>query len=417
VCYLLHPAGTLLNYWLFLPFPLFIISYVAISKRYKPFICLAFFCYLGLTLTALDLTPPQHKHHIANLIKDRQQVSVVGTVASIVTFNGKKSRFVLDIEELLIHGHPGQETRFLQTHGKIRLSLRDDVSEALWPGMHVIAAAKIAPVRNYQTPGSFDYTRYLAQQGVHLTGWIDSKHKLLPLAHPDLQQKQWWNPEYQRQQIIHFLRHHLDKNVAGLYQALLVGHRGAIAPETLEHYKKAGAFHLLAISGLHLGLLSGMGIFLFIFMAQRSQWLLLHCHVPTLAALLTAPLLIGYCFIAGANLPVIRALIMAGIGIYALLIRRQKNVLHVIAAAALFMLLFSPTALFTASFQLSFAAVLSIVRLLPLLPGLNTPESAEQKIVQRAYWVAKLTLSFFLVSCAATIGTLPVMLHHFNRFS
>jgi len=405
-------------YWLYLPFPLLVVGYIAFPGPFRPFICLALFSSLGITLTLLDLSPPQQKNHIAHIIRQRQQVSVVGTVASLVSFNGEKSRFLLDTEEVLIHGVSDQNTGFLQTHGRIRLSLRADVSKTLWPGMQILAAVRLAPVRNYQTPGSFDYKGYLAQQGVYLTGWIDAEQKLLILTHPHKQQhKVHLSPEYQRQQIIHFLDLHLERDVAGLYQALLVGYRGNIPPETLEAYKKAGVFHLLAISGLHLGLLGTMCIFALIFIGKRSQWLLLHIHVPTLAALCTAPLLLGYCFIAGANPPVVRALLMAGIGIYALLVRRQKNLLHIIAAAALIMLVFSPTALFTASFQLSYAAVLSIALLLPLFTGPALQEPSEQKSSVLQYAVIKLGLGFFLVSCVATVGTLPIMLHHFNRFS
>jgi len=149
---------------------------------------------------------------------------------------------------------------------------------------------------------------------------------------------------------------------------------------------------------------------------KRSQWLLLHAHVPTLALVLTAPLLLFYTFIAGMNIPAFRSLVTALLVLFAVVLRRQRSLIHLIAATALLVLAVSPLALFTASFQLSFAAVLAINCIYPRLPLVVARPDAKghPNLIIKGVWTLQ---SMFYVSLAATAGTLPFMLYHFNRFS
>jgi competence protein ComEC len=160
-----------------------------------------------------------------------------------------------------------------------------------------------------------------------------------------------------------------------------------------------------------LGLMIGSTL---LWLLKRSQWLLLHVHVPSMALIGTLPILVGYGFIAGMNTPVLRALIMAVVLLTAVIVRRQHSLLHLVAAAALVVLSVSPLALFTVSFQLSFAAVTALSLFFPQLIStaqLNAPEPGR---VTTLVGFAKTAL---LVSITATLGTLPFMLLYFNRFS
>jgi len=174
--------------------------------------------------------------------------------------------------------------------------------------------------------------------------------------------------------------------------------------------------HLLAISGLHIGLLALLSYAILNWLLGRSQWLLLHSHVPTLALVLSFPLLLFYAWIAGMNTPVLRALIMASLLLAAVLVRRQHTIIHLISAAALLILIVQPLALFTVSFQLSFAAIVAIALIAPQLSALSFPA---KRTDNKKYpnLLARRTLAAFLVSLAATAGTLPLLLYHFNRFS
>ena len=197
-----------------------------------------------------------------------------------------------------------------------------------------------------------------------------------------------------------------------------IGESGISVPaRIMEAFKENGCFHILSISGLHFSLLGFFCVGVFTFLLKRSTWLLLHNHVPTVALILTAPILLLYTFIAGFNIPAIRSLITALLVLYAVVLRRQQTLIHLIAAAALVVLAFNPLALFTPSFQLSFAAVLAINQIYPRLPLFisNVPASQNGK----APWLqaGRFVQSMLYVSLAATAGTLPFLLYHFNRIS
>ena len=116
-----------------------------------------------------------------------------------------------------------------------------------------------------------------------------------------------YRPEQIRQKTADFLMRHLPSDIAGLYQALLIGSVVSIPSSIMEAFKENGCFHILSISGLHFSLLGFFCVGVFTFLLKRSTWLLLHTHVPTLALILTAPILLLYTFIAGFNIPAIRS--------------------------------------------------------------------------------------------------------------
>ncbi|WP_028584110.1 DNA internalization-related competence protein ComEC/Rec2 [Desulfogranum mediterraneum] len=375
---------------------------------------MALFILLGLILTDHALQGPQSPSRISRMIRAKTRVTVMGTICSMIQFDGEKSSLLLKVEEVLLPGDGRHGQGFRPTRGTIRMSVGGWVQQELQPGDRLMAVAYLSPIRNYQTPGAFDYRSYMAEKGIYLSGWVSSPAYLLPVdtGPKGLIEKIRWLPERIRQHTARFLAQRLDQTRAALFQALLIGERRTIPPALLEQFKAAGCMHLLAISGLHLGLLGAMAALTIKQLAGRSTWLLLHTHVPTLALGLTFPLLLGYSFIAGMNTPVLRALLMAMLALYGLVVRRQKDLIHLIAAAALLVLVISPLALATASFQLSFSAVLAIALITPKL--WNRPPENDRSAARR---LLQLLFSLLAVSSAATLGTMPLMLYHFNRFS
>ncbi len=333
----------------------------------------------------------------------------------MVEYDGEKTKFQLRVDEILIHGPPGT-SRFIPTHGKVLLYMRDQTPPSCRPGKKIMAIARVKHIRNYQTPGAFDYRLYMATKGIILTGWIASQHEIIQVRDKDQTwlQRAWSGPESMRQAITEFLEQRFNDSISGLYQALLIGSRTKISQQQLEQFKASGVMHLLAISGLHLGLLGLMTTLVFTFLLKRSQWLLLHTHISQLALLLSMFFLVGYSLIAGMNTPVFRALTMAFIVLFATLLRRRRSLMHVIAAAALLLTTLQPLLLFTASFQLSFSAVLSIGCIYPRLLALVTKNNSTDQNSKNWYTIP---LALILVSFAATLGTFPFMLYHFNRFS
>jgi competence protein ComEC len=378
---------------------------------------LPLFFLVGLLHTHLALHPPADPHSITALIPERTKVTLEGRILSMVEDNGVTSRFEMSAASMLVHDVP-QITSFQPVRGKVQLTVRGSLGPEFAPGAKILAIATVDQIRRYQTPGAFDLQMLLAARSIHSSGWIQSPNDILRIHGPPLSpwERLRFFPEQVRQHVADFLTLHLDPVSAGLYQALLVGSRTNIDPQTLETFKATGCMHILAISGLHLSLLGLFAVSVFTLALKRSQWLLLHTHVPTVALILTAPILLLYAFIAGMNTPAFRALVTALLVLFAVLVRRQRTLIHLIAAAALLVLAVNPLALFTASFQLSFAAVLAINLIYPRLPVLKDPDemSSPRPRIRRGIDILQ---SMLYVSLAATAGTLPIMLYHFNRVS
>lgn len=390
---------------------------LCIQPRFRFFITLPFFMVSGVLHTHGALQPVTDSHHIAQLVAQPAKVTLAGNIATMLETNSERTRFTLDCESVLFHG-PDQDTAFQPVRGSVLLSIREEISSRYVPGTKVMVMATVDRVRNYQTPGAFDYRLQMASRGIHCSGWIGSQQEIIPLSGGRISgwQAIVYRLEEVRQNTANFLDQHLPSRVSGIYQALLIGSVANISPDTMEAFKANGCFHILSISGLHFSLLGFFCVGVFTFVLKRSTWLLVHTHVPTVALLLTAPILILYTFIAGFNIPTIRSLITALLVLYAVLLRRQQTLVHLIAAAALIVLAFNPLALFTPSFQLSFAAVLAINLIYPRLP-LFAENPSDQATTAFMMTALRFVQSMFYVSIAATIGTLPFMLYHFNRVS
>ncbi len=384
----------------------------------RPLAPLPLFFLIGLLHIHLALQPAADPRHISRLITEKTKVTLVGRILTMVAYDGENTRFELATEEILLHGTAAPRSFFQPVQGKIQLSIQGELSPTFIPGMKVMAITMLDRIRNYQTPGAFNFQLQMATKSISCSGWVDSAKEILQVHESPLSstQRLRFLPEQIRQRVALVLNQQFEPDIAGLYQALLIGSMVNIPPQLMEAFKENGCVHVLSISGLHLSLLGLFSVILLTFFLKRSQWLLLHSHVPNLALALTAPLLLFYTFIAGMNIPAIRALVTALLVLFAVVLRRHRSLIHLIAAAALIVLAMTPLALFTASFQLSFAAVLAINCIYPRLPVVIAGHQPGARRNSHAD-VLRFFQSMFYVSLAATAGTLPFMLYHFNRFS
>ncbi len=373
-----------------------------------------FFC-LGLLHGWQALQPSSDVHHLSRLLEERSRVSVYGRVLNMVEYDGQTSRCVLDSQALLRHG-VDQAGAFQPAFGKLDLRVRGQLPDQVVPGVLVLVLGWAEPPK--ERPGTHhDPALRAAARGIAATLWLQSADALMMMPEPQPTRLSFWQelrfaPERLRQQSARFLHQHFRPEVAGVYQALLLGTYQGISPERMEQFKASGTLHILAISGLHISLVGALCAGLFYFLLKRSTWVLLHSHAPALALLLTAPILLAYASLAGLNMPVLRALVSALLVLCAVALRRRRVQIHLLAGAALLVLVLHPLALFTASFQLSFSAVSAILLVLPRLPWFALETDTRRSSRIRAF-----LLSLLLVSVAASIGTLPIMLYHFNRVS
>ena len=204
---------------------------------------------------------------------------------------------------------------------------------------------------------------------------------------------------------------------AVLYRAILIGDRSQVDEDTLEIFKGSGTMHILAISGLHMAIIGTLLYTALLWVFSRSEKLLLHFTLKKWAAFCSLPILLCYGLLAGMNTPVFRAVIMCSIVIISICTNRRKSPAPLVAAAAIIILTVDPLQLFTVSFQLSFAAIISILFLWPVLRKLLSEATEPSLSVSPGRRVRNWLLAGLTVSLVASLATAPIALYAFNRFS
>lgn len=396
---------------------------------------LLLFFLLGAIRVAPFNKPPNSQSHIYNQISERLEATVTGVLLEAPSIRksetGPLTQLLLEAEELRLPSGEA-DSRDLKVQGRILLNLRGRLPPGLIPGDLLMARGRLSRIRADSTPGVFNYRKHMADKNIWLTGWLKTPAAIIKVYEPNPSRLPAFFhdirflPERIRHRIGMFIGKKLSAPGSGLYKAILIGDRGEIPPDILENFKAAGCMHILAISGLHMGLLAMLSLLVLIWLLKRSTWVILHVPVMKTAALISLLPITGYALIAGFNNPVVRALLMTTAFILSIVFDRQKSLLTNIATAGLAILVWRPTSLYSAGFQLSFAAVTAIAIIYPLLQGLffdlpaapptpSTPTKTGSLPGTRRFlnWL----LAGLCISVAATLGTAPLLIYHFNRFS
>ncbi|HBB15580.1 MAG TPA: hypothetical protein DCZ97_00760, partial [Syntrophus sp. (in: bacteria)] len=206
---------------------------------------------------------------------------------------------------------------------------------------------------------------------------------------------------------------------------MILGDQKEIPKDTMDKFSRTGTIHIIAISGFNIGIVAVFSIFVLRLFLKSSEYLLLRWNMTTMTTFFAILVVILYTFIAGSGISVVRASIMVVLFMVAILINRERDLYNTLALAAFLILLVSPTSLFDISFQLSFAAVASLLFLMPRLTALlPTFPSADFLSMTRREWllyhfkkVLRALILFSFASLSATLGTLPLIILYFNRLS
>jgi competence protein ComEC len=197
---------------------------------------------------------------------------------------------------------------------------------------------------------------------------------------------------------VEVLHRFLPAEEANVLAPMLVGDTSGLSREQKAGFSDAGVMHVLVVSGMNVAYVAGLFLFLFRLLGLPRR--------P--AALCTIPCILLYVLVTGMNPPVVRAGVMALFVILSLSLRREPLIYQSLSLAAFVILLFDPQALFSASFQLSFAATLGIVSLSPLLLRPFAPLPG---------WLRWSIGGLVSVSLAAQLAVLPLLAFYFNKLS
>ncbi len=359
-------------------------------------ILLAIPAIIVLGFAAAELRAWQVK---APVLAKRDAYQVTGRVVSLEN-RVKDRRLVLDrvtLEGLSPHDTPKLvRVTVRQTEPVLRIG--DDLD------LRAVLMAPPEPVY----PGGYDIARHLYFQRIGAVGFT--------LGEPVVRGR---HPPSTFQLSLTRLRVSIAETVAevlpgergAVAAALLTGLRGGIPGDVWTNMQRAGIAHLLALSGLHVGLVAGA-----IFLCARYGLMLtpaLVVRIPAkkLAALCAMAAAFGYTLLAGATIPTQRACMMTGVALLAILLDRNPFSMRLVAFAATMILLFRPEALLSVSFQMSFAAVLTLIAAYETGAG---PMARRRPAV---FSLSAYVIGLSVTSVIASMATAPFAIFHFQRFA
>ena len=282
-------------------------------------------------------------------------VQLTGVIASIPETRSQSIRFILKPE--IITGYPHT------LPGQIRLSwYRTEQLPVAGERWQLLVKLK-TPV-GFQNPGGFDYERWLFVKGIGATGYVRISN-----LNQRLDQSPPWHIDRWRTRILKGINHYCTScDNAGLIKALAIGYRGDIQSRHREILQDTGTAHLLAISGLHIGMVAALFFALGRWIWQIWFFRLIQNRILFSASLAFSGGLI-YAALAGFSLPTVRALVMLAVIFLALQFRSGINLLNSVAIAIVLILIVDPLAIGSSSFWLSIGALLVIAFAQFLLPG------------------------------------------------
>jgi competence protein ComEC len=247
-------------------------------KAFCRFLLALLFLLLGLHNAATFSGPPTDPSHIYNLVDRQQTVLLEGTLheypAVLGSSTGPKTRLLVAAKRIYRPaGVDSAPQGFFKASGLVLLNLKGTVPHGLVPGSVLLARANVSRVSTYSTPGAFNYKKYLARRNIFIRGWIRSSGNMVQLNREDATAFPLrYLPERIRHGIAAFLDRTLSQPTRGLYKAILIGDRSDVPAEVLENFTGAGCIHILAISGMHMGLLALLLTGLATWILKRSEW-------------------------------------------------------------------------------------------------------------------------------------------------
>lgn len=320
----------------------------------------------------------------------RQDVKVEGRIASLPDSNALRTRFQFEVDRLVADG---AQTPF---SGRVRLSWYRGAPPLL-AGERWRLRVRLKSPHGFANPGGFDYERWLFRQQIKATGYVrdpDTAQRL------DTGTEPYWLDRW-RQRLRDALHQALPGGVgAALIPALVIGDRGGLTPAQWSVFSRTGTSHLIAISGLHVGLISGVAFVLVRWLWSLFPGVALAVAAPRAGAVGALIAALCYAALAGFSVSTQRALVMLCVVLFAVIAGRTIRPASGLAVALMAVLLVDPGAVLDYGFWLSFGAVTALIFALARRlgrPGLIARWSAAQ-------W-------------AVAIGLLPLLIAFFGRAS
>lgn len=325
-----------------------------------------------------------------------QDLRVIGRVADIPVASERKLRFAFDVERAW---HDDKPVILPQ---RLQLSFYNS-QPALLVGDAWEFTVRLKRPHGYQNPGGFDYEGHLFQQRVRATGYVRGGEAQKRLSAPDATIPLAYQLNRFRQSLSEHIKRLLPDNAfAPMITAFANGDDDAIPDEQWQVLNRTGTGHLIAISGMNIGLVAGLIFFLARWLWSLPGVTVLWVPAPVVAAGAALLAALGYAALAGFAIPTQRALVMLAVVLGGVFLDRRSAPSVLLAVALLAVLLADPLAVMAPGFWLSFAAVAVI---LYALTGTHA-ESRTQRL-----------FAFGRVQWIVALGLLPLLIFLFGQTS
>ena len=266
-------------------------------------------------------------------------------------------------------------------------------------GDNIIFDGTLEPISENRNPHTFNYQRYLFLNGITHQVYLPSQEwTLLKTRKVSIQ-----SIAKRIQSILtDVLRKYIpDPDNQGIAVAMILGNKNYISSDVLTAYQETGSAHIIAVSGLHVGIVSYIILLILTPFSFRSV------ISRAFKATIIISCLIAYALITGMSISVIRATVMYSSLIFIYLFSSQRNIWNTLAGAAFLILLYQPQQLFHIGFQFSFLAIIGILFFNPYL----------NRFIKTENTILRYFLNLFTVSVSAQSLLWPLIIYYFNIFS
>ncbi|MFY0630652.1 MAG: ComEC/Rec2 family competence protein [Flavobacteriaceae bacterium] len=342
-----------------------------------------FFC-VGMFRVFMDDTR-QRKSYFENVIS--QNNTSILRVKEVLKSNDYYAKYIVEVLQV------NEE----QTKGLVLLNIKkDSLLKQLRIDNKLLIQQEFTKLNSLLNPHQFDYRKYLAKQGVHRQVFLET-NQFLMLESNSKSLMSFISSI--RGKIQKSLQKHFSKDKYGVINALLLGQRQEVSKGLIDDYAKAGAIHILAVSGLHVGII----LLILSFLLKPLELIL---YGKSMKLILIVLFLWFFALLAGMSASVVRAVTMFSAVALGRFLEKKNAIEYSLIFSMFILLLCKPMFLFDVGFQLSYVAVFGIVWVQPKLYSLwNSKNMITDKIWQLTS-----------VSIAAQLGVLPLSLYYFHQF-
>lgn len=300
-----------------------------------------------------------------------------------------------------------------RTPRKIRLRYAGG-GERPAPGATVALRARLLPSSPPAAPGAYDFQRHAFFQGIGATGFVVGPVVAVApppqglAGGPALEMERW------REIIAARVSAVLSGGAGGIAGALMHGEQSFVPDDAMQAMRDSGLAHLLSISGLHIGLVAGIVMYVVRAGLALFPYVALRWPCKKIAAVCGLSAAVAYTMLVGPSAPTIRSTLMTGLALAAVMTDRNPFSMRLVAFAAVVVMLFAPESMAGPSFQMSFAAVAALIAVYERISG---PIARFRASVGPVWNAGVYAGSLALTSVVATVATAPFSLYHFQSIA